>query len=191
MTRRSLGSFPFRPLSQLGVSLLEALVAMAILLVITASVAGLLLSSRRAAWSAGVQTLATALACDKMERLLSLPWFVESSGQPVSDDRTDLSADPAEDDGTGLRQSPAGTLSNNVAGFVDYVDVHGRSLGSGPRPPAAAAFVRRWAIQPVLADPADSLVLSVLVLPVASASRSSSAWARAVRIATIRTRTAR
>lgn len=176
--------------SERGVSLLEALVAMGVLVVITGSVAGLLLSSRRAAWEASVRTQATALAADKMERLLSLPWSIAASGLVISDDSTDLSSDPAENDGSGLMGSPGGTLTADVEGFVDYVDAHGRPIGGGARPPPEAAFVRRWAIEPLLADPADSRVLTVVVLPVSSAARGAAAWSRAVRVATIRTRTA-
>jgi prepilin-type N-terminal cleavage/methylation domain-containing protein len=185
-------AFPLTPgrARERGFSLLEALVAMAILLVVAASVSGLFLSARRAAWAAGVRTLATTIAADKMERLASLSWSVDRSGAPVSDFRTDLSTDPPGEGGSGLRASPGGTLARDVAGFADYVDAHGRVIRGGSRVPAGAAFVRRWAIEPLTSDPADSIVLTVLVLPVADAARSAAGWRGAVRIATIRTRTA-
>jgi len=114
-----------------------------------------------------VRTLATMLAAEKMEQLRSLTWtHVTTSGPAISmstsDVTTDLSNDPATDDGRGLLVSPAGTLTSNVVGYVDYLDANGRWIGHGPSAPPSAVYIRRWAVRPLLGDPDNILVLEVV-----------------------------
>src|SRR4029453_15968739 len=80
-----------------------------------------------------------------MEELRSLAWTHISTSAPaismsVSDLTTDLSNDPATDDGPGLLRSPAGTLTSNVDGYVDYLDATGRWVGRGSSVPATAVY---------------------------------------------------
>lgn len=49
---------------------------------------------------------------------------------------------------------------------ADFVDAHGNLLGAGAIPPEAAAYSRRWAIEPLSASFADTLVVQVLVTSV-------------------------
>ncbi len=171
-----------------GVSLIEAVVAAAIVVTVAAGVAQLLVWARRAAWSAGVRTTAVSIAVQKVEELRSLSWSVDAAGAPLSDATTNLANDPPSADGTGLRPSPAGVLEQNTPGFVDYLDQEGKWCGTGARPPGQAAFVRRWAIEPFSADPADTIVLHVIVLPIADANVSPARSALGVRLRTVRTR---
>ena len=171
-----------------GASLLEALIAVAVLVTIAGGTAHLLVWSRRAIWSAGARSTAVVLAGQKIEQLRSLPWHVEGEGVRVSDDTTDLSTDPAGPTGSGLQPAPPGTLERNTPGFVDYVDDEGGWCGNGASPPQTAVFIRRWAIEPMAGDPADSIVLSVFVIPVVDARLTASAR-RSVRLTTVRTRT--
>lgn len=174
-----------------GASLLEALVAAALVIAVTSSVAQLIAWSRRATWSAGVETTAVRLAAQKLEQLRVLPWHVDSAGTLFSDDTTNLSTDPPAANGSGLGLSPAGTLDRNTPGFMDYVGVDGRWRGSGGRAPAGAAFVRRWSVVPLGADAAHSLILTVIVLPLADAPSQRGRPSRGARIQTITTRTVR
>ena len=70
---------------------------------------------------------------------------------------------------TGLGPSPAGALSANTAGYVDYLDASGRSLGittislaPGTAPPGTA-YICRWSISTLPDSPAAALVVQVLV----------------------------
>ena len=75
-----------------------------------------------------------------------------------------------------LTPSPAGALGRNTSGYVDYLDAYGRSLGGGGSPPAGTVYVRRWSIEPLPANPDNTLVLQVLVTDVpvgAAAARGS------------------
>jgi hypothetical protein len=74
---------------------------------------------------------------------------------------------------------------------VDFVGVDGRWRGNGPAPPAGAAYVRRWSVAAYAADPADTLVLSVAVLPLVDAVRGGGRSTRGARHATLQTRVAR
>jgi hypothetical protein len=66
----------------------------------------------------------------------------------------------------GLNPSPAGTLSRNTDGCFDFVDRHGRTLGSGEVSPAGTDFIRRWSVQRV-ANAATTIV-QVAVIDVRS-----------------------
>lgn len=61
-------------------------------------------------------------------------------------------------------QTPT-SLDVNTPGLCDFLDEHGRSLGTGSMPPAGTVYVRRWSITPVSSDPAASLLLQVAVAP--------------------------
>jgi hypothetical protein len=173
-----------------GSSLIEALVAAAVVVTVTAGVAHLLIWSRRAVWTAGVQSTATTIAAQKIEQLRALDWYVDVAGVAVSDSTTDLSADPPTSNGSGLQPSPGDALERNTRGFVDYVDAGGRSLGPDLPRSSRAAYVRRWSIAPLQSDMANSLVLRVLVLPLEDAHDPAGRLGRGARLQTIRTRLA-
>jgi hypothetical protein len=172
-----------------GASLIEALIATALVCSTITGVAQLLLWSRRAVWSSGAETMAVVLAAQKLEQLRTLTWEIDANGQPITDGSTDLSTAEPSAGGSGLQVSPLGTLHENTRGFVDYLDSQGGWRGTGVEPPAGSAFVRRWAILPFAADPLNTLVLHVIVLPISDAAvadgRRSS---RAAHQTTIRTR---
>jgi hypothetical protein len=71
------------------------------------------------------RTVATMAAAEKMEQLRSLTWSHTITSGPAirmsdSDVTTEISNHPQTDDGPGLLTSPAGTLTANVTGYVDY-----------------------------------------------------------------------
>lgn len=151
-----------------GFALMEAMIAAGLLVAVAVGVSQIAAIAVRASYAARVRTISTMLAAQKMEQLRSLAWRHAWSGTPavrvrLSDVSTDLSRDPPTDDGPGLLPSPPGTLDSNVPFYVDYLDASGTWAGRGSSPPAAAVYVRRWAVHPLVSEPDDVLVLQVLV----------------------------
>jgi len=173
-----------------GSSLLEALTAAAVIITISTGVALLIVRSARAIWTAGVASAAVVVAQQKLEQLIALEWRTDVAGIRRSDQSSDLSVDPPASSGSGLQPSPSGSLDRNTPGFVDFVGRDGQWRGRGSVPVPGTAFVRRWSISAHPRDPADTLILTVVVLPVAEVSAGIMHPA-AVRLQTIRTRTAR
>ena len=169
-----------------GAALLEALVAVAVVVTITTGVALLIVRARQAVWAAGTHSSAAIAAQQKLEQLAALEWRIDARGGRSSDVSTDLSVDPPTAGGTGLQPTPADALDRNVPGCADFLDADGNWRAGGGAPPSGATFVRRWSIARYPADPDDTLVLTVVVVPLASAARHTSA-----RLQTIRTRMAR
>lgn len=165
-----------------GFTLLEVLIATALLATVSAGVAHLFAVAATAGRAAREQTSATILAAAKMEQLRSLAWGYEPAvpGLPAilrSDYTANLSVEPATDDGPGLRPSPPGTLARSVPPYVDYLDALGRWCGNGSDSPPSAVFIRRWAVQPLAADPGRTIVLQVLVTTTAQdRSRPAGSW---------------
>jgi hypothetical protein len=117
-----------------GCSLVEVVVAMAMLAAGLTALAPLMVQSARTTTASGNRTIAALLAADKVEQLRALAWTVDAAGLPVSD--------PA------LSGSPLDALDRDISGFVDHV----------------GSWTRRWTIQPFPSWPADVVVLQVRVL---------------------------
>ena len=133
-----------------GFTLLEVLVATAL---VCTAVAGLAhLGVLAAAQSAAVQRdgLALALAQDKLEELRALAWSFDAAGARQSD--------PA------LGVSPPDALTTDAEGFVDFLDRFGAATTS-----AAAVYHRRWAVAPLSPVDPDTLSLGSCVLTRAAA----------------------
>jgi len=150
-----------------GFSLIETLISIAILTSVSLGVAQLFAVSAMANQTAKNKTSTSMLAMEKMEQLRGLTWgFATGSGGelglPASDSVTDLGMVPAATGGPGLLPSPAGTLENNVAYYVDFLDAGGGWLGTGTNPPAGTVYVRRWSVDPLPTSPNDTLVLQVM-----------------------------
>ena len=156
--------------SSRGFSLVEVLISMGILTAVSLGVAQLFALSTRANLVARGQTSTTALAEQKMEQLRALTWGFDAAGTglPVSDTSTNLTTDPSSANGAGLNPSPSDALEQNTPGYVDFLDAHGAVVGTGSTPPGSAAYIRRWAVRPLPTNPNNTLVLQVLVTPVAS-----------------------
>ena len=158
--------------NEAGFSLAEVLIAMGVMTVGLVSLAQLFALSTRANHSSKTTTFTVMLAQQKMEQLRGLTWGFDTLGLPISDITTDSSVVPhaagcptstTDGGGTGLSPSPAGTLSNNVSGWVDYLDVNGCLLGGGAAAPSRATYIRRWSVEPLPTNPNNTLVLQVLV----------------------------
>jgi prepilin-type N-terminal cleavage/methylation domain-containing protein len=151
-----------------GLTLVEVIVAIMIFTLVSVGAAHLWVWVMHAMWSSGAETIALAAARSKIEELESLAWRWDASGNRVSDLDTNLSGRTPATGGPGLSLSPGNTLEDNVDGYVDYLDARGQWVGTGPSPPAAAAFVRRWQVRARGSPPADTLIFRVLVVPLAN-----------------------
>jgi prepilin-type N-terminal cleavage/methylation domain-containing protein len=163
----------------LGFTLIEVLIATALMAAVAIGVAQLLGVAVASGHDARVQTSTTMLAAGKLEQLRSLVWAYEPLAAGAlfrSDFATDLSAEPVSSSGPGLMPSPPGTLSANVPPFVDYLGLQGQWVGNGSSPPPAAMFIRRWSIVPLPEAPDRTLVLSVLVTTVARELAREAPW---------------
>jgi prepilin-type N-terminal cleavage/methylation domain-containing protein len=144
-----------------GFSLIEALVAMTIMLVGVLPLAQLMAASTKSNSSARANSLATLLAAAKVESLRAIEWR-----------------------GAGLAPSPAGALSTNTPGYVEYLDGRGATLSDSGlvagTPPVGTVYLRRWS---VVALPAtlSAVVLQVVVKPWPDRGAADAARVTAVR----------
>lgn len=147
-----------------GFSLLEAIVASGLMAGALAALGQMFAISVANNRSARAASYATVLAEQKMEQLRGLTWGFDAQGAPISDTSSDTAA-PVETPagGTGLSPSPAGTLTSNTGGWVDYVDQSGNTLGGGTALPPGTVYIRRWAVEPLPSSPADTIALHVFV----------------------------
>jgi len=126
-----------------GFTLIEALMAVAILGSGLGGLMSLASMSARANQAAAMNTLATILATEQLERLSSQFSAAGLASTPLS---------------------PGDALSVDHAGFSDFFDARGRWVSAGPSPPTGAAFVRRWSIDVLPGGPAQSRLARVVVL---------------------------
>lgn len=154
-----------------GFSLVEVLVAMALVATSVVGLAELFSIASRVTAISRADTVETIAAATKMAELRALPWTYDTnSGAAVSD--------------AGLAVSGSGTLTSSTGGYVDYVDGAGRLVSAGVAVPPQGVYVRRWSILPLPSDPANSLVLQVV------ATRVTRPQARDVHFLSILARTA-
>jgi type II secretory pathway pseudopilin PulG len=142
-----------------GFSLVEVIVATALLATSLITVAQLFAMGIAGNTSSRNTTYATVLAEQKIEQLRGLAWGFDSQGLPVSDISTDTAVSPeTPNGGTGLAPSPASALQENTPGYVDFVDQWGNVVEADQ-----AAYVRRWSIEPLPTNPNNTLIIQVLV----------------------------
>lgn len=144
-----------------GSTLIEAVVAIAILATAVVSLAGLVSVAVRTVALTRERTVAAVLASQKLEEL-----FVAARA---------------------LSQSSPDAASRDEAGFVEYLDAAGVVLGSGAAA-RGAVYVRRWAVSPLGADSSLN-VIHVAVSPcrrMSASARECGNGAGTVRLATIR-----
>jgi prepilin-type N-terminal cleavage/methylation domain-containing protein len=162
-----------------GFTLVEVLVAIALLVLSAVGVAQLVGMATGSMRASREHTAAILLAAAKMEQLRALEWTYTSVGGVAverSDFTTNLSSQELSSGGVGLSASPGDTLSAGTPFFADYLDGQGRWVGSGRTAPAGAVFARRWAIRPLQVDPSRTLVIQVLVTSVQQDRRRAGPW---------------
>jgi hypothetical protein len=166
-----------------GFTLVDVLIATALLVTVAVGVAELAALGTRSMRASRDHTSAVILASAKMEQLRALAWTFDPllPGLPPaerSDLTTNLSRPDHPDDGPGLSSSPAGVLATSTPPYVDYLDGEGRWVGNGTDPPRNAVFIRRWSVQPLPSDPDRTLILSVLVTTTSLGHARAGPWQR-------------
>ena len=162
-----------------GFTLIEVLVAIALLVLSAVGVAQLVGVATNSVRASREQTTTVLLAAAKMEQLRALDWTYVSAGGIAlerSDWTTNVSSESLSSGGVGLSASPADTLSTSTSFYSDYLDGQGRWVGSGGLVPPNAVYVRRWAIEPIATDPSRALVIQVLVTTVQQDGRRVRPW---------------
>ena len=172
-----------------GFTLVEVLVAMAVLSSATLGGVHLMAHATRAMHVARLQGTAALAASSRLDQLRSLRFEFDQDGQRVTDVSTDVTVDPPAPGGNGLAPGGPASLDANVGGFVDFLDAAGAWVGNGPAAPRTAVFVRRWAIE-APAGP-DLLVLQVLVRPLANGPGAGRRQPGDARLVTARVRVQR
>jgi type II secretory pathway pseudopilin PulG len=153
-----------RAASENGFSLVEVLVAAAILMTGLIAVAEMFIVSTHQNMEARRVTTTAVLAQQKIEQLRALTWGYDDFGLPISDFTSNIAVTPPTPaGGVGLQPSPGGTLQTSTSGFVDYLDAYGAWVGAGSTPPSGALYVRRWSVEPLPTNPNNTLVFQVLV----------------------------
>jgi len=154
-----------RSSSASGFTLIETLIAIALLAGLAAGLAHVVVVAHRAVALGGADAVATRAATQKLEELRSLDWtFDPRTGRRVTDTTADLTQPAPSGRGPGLRASAA-TLEASLPGYADHLDASGAWIeaGAGAEPPPGAAYVRRWAVG-THASNEDLLVLQVAVV---------------------------
>lgn len=173
-----------------GFSLIETLVAFGLLAGVVLGLVHSFAFATRANALARSAAFTSILAAAQIDRIRSLTWTFDAAGTRMTDTTTDLTVSPERAGGVGLTPSPVDALSRNAAGYCDFLDAAGRSLGGGSHPPADAAYVRRWRITPLLENPLDALVVEVRVVRTGDPAGSDRAAASEGRMVSVRFRKA-
>jgi prepilin-type N-terminal cleavage/methylation domain-containing protein len=136
-----------------GMSLIELMIALAILLVVSIGILSMAMVSITTTENQGHLAARTAeYAQDKMEQLLSLA-FTDCDGTHTCTDTTTIDTTTNTYSlgvgGTGL--SAGGDLATATSGYVDYLDGSGNPLGGGATAPSTWSYQRVWLITNVTA----------------------------------------
>jgi type II secretory pathway pseudopilin PulG len=132
--------------STAGFSLIEALIATALLAGAIAALAQLVMRSAEQTTRAEHATIASVLAQAKLEELRALPFRFDANGVLIED--------PA------LAPSAADSLDADSPPHVEALDRFGQPVAAGEIP----VYIRRWSIAVAPLDP-DTIVLAACVLP--------------------------
>src|SRR5690606_34146292 len=121
---------PRAGMQQHGFTLMEVLVAMALIMV--AALGGIQLVSMaiETMSQARRHSVATTLVSSRLEQLKALRFEFDASGARITDTSADLTADPPTLGGPGLSPSGPLALDVNVPGYVDYLDARGVHVGA-------------------------------------------------------------
>ena len=128
-----------------GFTLVETLIATALIVTAVAGLAQLFTLSVRFTRDAGQFGVALVAAQDKLESLRTLAFAYDVDGVAATDPR--------------LRPSPAGTLAANVERFVDWLDERGTVVDEAH----GAAYVRRWRVSVLAAGEPEAIAIDVCV----------------------------
>ena len=146
-----------------GFTLLETLIATGILVTALAGIAQLFVLSSHLSRQANTSGAALVSAQDKLESLRGLPFAYDANGSAITD--------PA------LQISPPGSLAEDVARYVDWVDAGGVSRESED----AAEFTRRWRVSAIGSAEPDTISIEVCVFKAPAGSHGADACLSTIR----------
>ena len=129
-----------------GFTLLETLIATAILVTALAGIAQLFVLTARTTRDSGANGVALVAAQAKLEMLRSLQLAYGAAGELLTDPE--------------LEASPSQSLLEDTADYFDALDETGAVVLDED---AAAAFTRRWAITPIDRNEPQAVVIEVCV----------------------------
>jgi type II secretory pathway pseudopilin PulG len=151
MTKRK--RFSYRKPAEAGMTLIETMIALAVLFIVAAGLMGLAVVATVTTENQGHLATRTAeYAQDKMEQLMSLK-YGDSSSDTISADCVMYLVD--QDCSTGAAGLfPGGSLDFDAPAddYVDYLDREGNPLGGGVAAPGDWFFQRVWLIEDSVAD---------------------------------------
>ena len=130
-----------------GATLVEAIVASALLVTLVTGTASLILLARRLGERAEQSMAATSLAAARLQALRAIPW--------------DQGLEGTASDPVALALSQPDTLDRNVPGQWQLTDPSGRLIGTNDA--GRPAFVVRWAIWPLTTGAPDARAIEVCV----------------------------
>jgi len=134
-----------------GMSLIEMMVALGILLVVSVGILSMAMISISTTENQGHLAARTAeYAQDKMEQLLGLAFTDCGTGYTCTDTTaidTTNNTYTLGSGGTGL--AAGGNLTTASSGYVDYLDGNGNPLGGGATAPSNWSYRRLWLITDV------------------------------------------
>lgn len=133
-----------------GFTLVETVVATGVLVTALAGLAQLFALSARSAQDAGNQSAALTAAQGQIEFMRSLVFSYGPAGEALTD--------------AGLAPSGGGSISEDIRGFVDYLDVAGEPVDVG-QPGHGAVWTRRWQMTPIDLFAPEALAIEVCVFP--------------------------
>jgi hypothetical protein len=129
-----------------GASLLEVLLAGALLAALLASAAPLVGLAAQVTHDAHVQAGAVRAARNHAEALRALPWW-HGNAALVVDTASDLARDEFSSGGAGLAFASLAVLDQSTPGYEDQLDGRGLRVSEG-------RLLRRWTVLPSPAGPA-------------------------------------
>ena len=145
-------SCPTRTSAEAGMTLVETVIALAVLLIVAAGLMGLAVVAITTTENQGHLATRTAeYAQDKMEQLMSLKYGDDES-DTISVDCVLYLVDDACDTAAGLARGGSLDFTAPANNYVDYLDREGNPLGGGAAPPAAWFYQRVWLIEDVNDD---------------------------------------
>lgn len=138
---------------QAGISLIETMIGLSLLLVVSVGVLGLGVVAMTTTENQGHLMARTAeYAQDKMEQLLALKFCDATSDTTVLPTTAagglGLAGCAAPLNNNGLGAGGSSNPAAPVAGYVDYLDNNGNLLPAGGGAPAGWKYIRAWQIAP-------------------------------------------
>lgn len=134
-----------RRTAQSGMSLLETLIALTILLIASVGIMAIAGTALTTTEDQGhLSARAAEYAQDKMEQLITLAFHDGDYGTGSGTDTTVFPA--ASTGGTGLHVGGSSDPNSPVTGYVDYLDNDGNPLSSATGTPTNWYYIRVWQI---------------------------------------------